>query len=78
MPVSADLTADLKKVVLALEADLRERVASQAHVRAEWEEQYREAVKRERTAMSWQAWRDDRVTQAVVRVGADVGLHPVL
>ncbi len=66
MPVSADLTADLKKVVLALEADLRERVASQAHVRAEWEEQYREAVKRERTAMSWQAWRDDRVTQAAV------------
>lgn len=66
MPVSPDLTTDLKKVVLALEDDLRQRVESQAHVREEWQEQHREAVKRERTAMSWQAWRDDRVTQVAV------------
>lgn len=66
MPVSADLTTDLKKVVLALEDDLRERVESQPHVKQEWEDEHRSAVERERTAMSWQAWRDDRVTQSAV------------
>jgi hypothetical protein len=35
-------------------------------VLAQWQEQHREAVDRERTAMSWQEWRDDRVTQAAV------------
>ena len=55
MPVSADLTTDLKKVVLSLEDDLRERVESQPHIKQEWEDEHRSAVARERTAMSWQA-----------------------
>jgi len=66
VPVSPDLTSDLKKVVLTLEDDLRRRVESQPHVLAQWHEQHREAVGRDRTAMSWQEWRDDRVTQAAV------------
>jgi hypothetical protein len=66
VPVSPSLTTDLKKVVLTLEDDLRSRVESQPHVLALWQEQHREAVGRERTAMSWQEWRDDRVTQAAV------------
>lgn len=66
MPVSPDLTHDLKKVVLALEDDLRQRVESQPHVRQQWQDEHRTAIARERTAMSWQAWRDDRVTQAAV------------
>ena len=66
MPVSPDLTTALKKVVLALEDDLRSRVASQADVDSEWRERHAQAVAHERTAMSWQAWRDDLVTQAAV------------
>ena len=66
MPVSPDLTKALKKVVLSLEDDLRERVAAQPDVDAAWRGQHGQAVDRERTAMSWQAWRDDRVTQAAV------------
>jgi hypothetical protein len=64
--VGTDLTAALKKVVLSLEDDLRERVAAQPDVDAAWRGQHAQAVDRERTAMSWQAWRDDRVTQAAV------------
>lgn len=67
MAVSPDLTAALKKVVLSLEDDLRDRVEhKQPDVLEEWQRLHREAVARERTAMSWQAWRDDRVTQAAV------------
>jgi hypothetical protein len=64
--VSPGLTAALKKVVLDLEGDLRERVDSQPDVRGDWVREHQAAVNRERTAMSWQEWRDDRVTQAAV------------
>ena len=66
MPVSPALTAELKKVVLWMEDDLRERIEQQAQVKDIWVREHAEAVERERTAMSWQAWRDDRVTQAAV------------
>lgn len=66
MAVSSTLTNELKKVVLSLEDDLRERVQSQPDVLETWQEEHRSALARERTAMSWQAWRDDRVTQAAV------------
>ncbi|GAA0506732.1 DNA methylase [Paractinoplanes deccanensis] len=66
MAVSTGLTAALKKVVLDLEDDLRERVASQPDVAKAWDIEWKRAVSRERTAMSWQEWRDDRVTQAAV------------
>lgn len=67
MAVSPDLTAALKKVVLSLEDDLRDRVETQQpDVLTEWRSLHESAVARERTAMSWQAWRDDRVTQAAV------------
>jgi hypothetical protein len=64
--VSSGLTAALKKVVLDLEDDLRERVESQPEVLGAWKQEHHAAVSRERTAMSWQEWRDDRVTQAAV------------
>jgi hypothetical protein len=65
--VSSDrLTAALKKVVLDLEKDLRDRVESLSDVRGGWEREHQAAVDRERTAMSWQEWRDDRVTQVAV------------
>lgn len=66
MAVSSTLTGELKKVVLTLEDDLRERVQSQPEVLEVWQEEHRSALARERTAMSWQEWRDDRVTQAAV------------
>ncbi|QLQ39640.1 BREX-2 system adenine-specific DNA-methyltransferase PglX [Micromonospora robiginosa] len=66
MGVSTGLTAALKKVVLDLEDDLRDRVASQPDVLATWKQEHEAAKSRERTAMSWQEWRDDRVTQAAV------------
>jgi hypothetical protein len=70
--VSSGLTAALKKVVLDLESDLRQRVESQDPVlrddgvRETWMREHQTAVNRERTAMSWQEWRDDRITQAAV------------
>lgn len=66
MAVSSTLTGELKKVVLSLEDDLRERVLSQPEVLEAWQAEHRSALARERTAMSWQEWRDDRVTQAAV------------
>ncbi|MFG3685441.1 BREX-2 system adenine-specific DNA-methyltransferase PglX [Micromonospora sp. NPDC047740] len=66
MAVSTGLTAALKKVVLDLEDDLRDRVTSQPDVLARWKQEHKAAESRERTAMSWQEWRDDRVTQAAV------------
>jgi hypothetical protein len=70
--VSTGLTAALKKVVLDLEGDLRQRVESpepvlrDEGVRETWTREHQAAVSRERTAMSWQQWRDDRITQAAV------------
>ncbi|WBB47304.1 BREX-2 system adenine-specific DNA-methyltransferase PglX [Verrucosispora sp. WMMA2044] len=66
MAVSTGLTTALKKVVLDLEDDLRDRVASQPDILATWKQEHKVAESRERTAMSWQEWRDDRVTQAAV------------
>jgi len=64
--VSSGLTGQLKRVVLELESDRRQRVHADPDVLARWEQEHKEAVARERTAMSWQEWRDDRVTQAAV------------
>ena len=61
---SAQLTSDLKKVVLRLEDDLRDRVEHQPEVLDRWRAEHSAAMAGERTASSWQAWRDDRVTMA--------------
>ncbi|MDQ1287211.1 MAG: hypothetical protein QG622_776, partial [Actinomycetota bacterium] len=66
MTVAQGLTAALKKVVLDLEKDLRDRVESLPEFTETWRREHQAAVDRERTAMSWQEWRDDRVTQAAV------------
>lgn len=66
MAVSPDLTGALKKVVIDLEDDLRKRVESQPDVLHDWRNQHSAAAAKERTGMSWQPWRDDRVTMAAV------------
>jgi hypothetical protein len=63
---SPALTAALQRQVTALEADLRVRVDTQPAVRDRWTAEHATALERGRTAASWQAWRDERVTQAAV------------
>ena len=66
MAVSTELTGALKKVVLSLEDDLRVRVESDPSTKSAWLDEHVKAISGERTAMSWQAWRDDRLTQVAV------------
>jgi hypothetical protein len=60
------LTAELRAEVKALEDDLRRRVDGRPAVAATWQEQHQEALRRGRTAASWEEWSDERVTQAAV------------
>ena len=67
MPVSSSaLTPALKKLVLSTEADLRAWVEADEATRTAWREAYAAAQRANRTSLSWQAWRDDRVTQTAV------------
>ncbi|MFK0648621.1 BREX-2 system adenine-specific DNA-methyltransferase PglX [Dermacoccus sp. BD5] len=67
MPVSSSaLTPALKKLVLSTEADLRAWVEADGTTRTAWREAYASAQRANRTSLSWQAWRDDRVTQTAV------------
>jgi Domain of unknown function (DUF7008)/Eco57I restriction-modification methylase len=63
---TASLTADLQRQVLTLEDDLRTRVEADAELLDRWHAEHARATETERTASSWTAWRDDRVTQAAV------------
>lgn len=69
---AAQLVGTLRRQVLVLEAGLRARVdgddldARQAGAFEAWRGDYDAAFAAERTASTWQQWRDDRVTQAAV------------
>ena len=60
----AELLKDLKKQVAALEDDLRERSESVEEFRTRLEAEYARAREGKRTAATYGAWRDERVTQA--------------
>ncbi|MFI6246519.1 BREX-2 system adenine-specific DNA-methyltransferase PglX [Streptomyces sp. NPDC051016] len=60
----ATLLKDLKKQVTALEDDLRERSESVEEFRTRLEAEYTRAREGKRTAATYGAWRDERVTQA--------------
>ena len=60
------LVKDLKAEVLRLEEDLRTRLTDLEDTDAAWRAEHARAVDAERTATSWEAWRDDRITQAAV------------
>ena len=62
----AALLKDLKKLVVALEDDLRDRSESEEEFRTRLDREWREAKDARRTALSYPAWRDERVTQAAV------------
>lgn len=60
----AALLKDLRKQVAALEDDLRARTESVDEFRADLEREYAAAREASRTAATYGAWRDERVTQA--------------
>ena len=66
MTATPALTTDLQRQVLLLEDDLRDRVAADPELEGDWKREHQRALDKERTAASWVAWRDDRVTQAAV------------
>ena len=66
MTATQALTTALQQQVLLLEDDLRARVAADPGLDARWKQEHKQALDKERTAASWTAWRDDRVTQAAV------------
>ncbi|MFG3644144.1 BREX-2 system adenine-specific DNA-methyltransferase PglX [Micromonospora sp. NPDC047762] len=79
------LLSDLQKQVKNLEKDLREQAESVEKVRLRLRSEYDHAFKVGRTAATWAAWRDERVTQAAVawvlgtvfvRFSEDNGLLP--
>ncbi|OOL32422.1 hypothetical protein GQ85_07435 [Rhodococcus rhodochrous] len=69
---ATELVMALRKQVTVLEDDLRARVdgadvdTRQPGVEQRWRAEYTAALQAQRTAASWQAWRDERVTQAAV------------
>ena len=66
MTATAALTTDLQRQVLALEDDLRARLAADPGREKDWKDEHAEARQSDRTAAEWLAWRDDRITQAAV------------
>ncbi|MDN5916637.1 MAG: BREX-2 system adenine-specific DNA-methyltransferase PglX, partial [Pseudonocardia sp.] len=66
MTASATLTDELRRWVLILQDDLRDRIPVQDRVEERWRAEHRSAVNAGRTAAAWETWRDDRVTQAAV------------
>ncbi|WP_406045523.1 BREX-2 system adenine-specific DNA-methyltransferase PglX [Micromonospora sp. NBC_00898] len=60
------LLSDLQKQVKNLEKDLREQAESVEEVRFRLRGEYDHAFKVGRTAATWVAWRDERVTQVAV------------
>ncbi|MEU7833663.1 BREX-2 system adenine-specific DNA-methyltransferase PglX [Nonomuraea sp. NPDC049129] len=60
------LLTDLRKQVAALENDLRDRADSDAAVDARLRQEWADARTASRTAATFEAWRDGRVTQAAV------------
>ncbi|WP_430297723.1 BREX-2 system adenine-specific DNA-methyltransferase PglX [Sinomonas sp. B1-1] len=66
MTAGPELTAELRKLVLEVEDDLRERLAGDAANDARWRREHADALKAERTSSAWEAWRDDRITQSAV------------
>ncbi|UQB70653.1 BREX-2 system adenine-specific DNA-methyltransferase PglX [Rhodococcus ruber] len=69
---ATELVKALRKQVTVLEDDLRARVDGadvdirQPGVEQRWRAEYTAALQANRTAASWQAWRDERITQAAV------------
>lgn len=66
MTATPALTTDLKAQVKLLADDLRQRLEDNSALLADWKRTHHEAQTKERTAMSWVEWREDRIDQAAV------------
>jgi hypothetical protein len=66
MIVSATLLKDLQKRVTLLEEDLRRRCDADPQVNAPLQAQYEAARESKRTAETFNAWRDEQITQIAV------------
>jgi len=66
MTATPALTSDLKAQVKPLADDLRKRLEDDPARLADWKRTHHEAVAKDRTAMSWIEWRDDRIDQTAV------------
>ena len=60
------LLADLTRLRADLEDDLRARCGERPDIEASLQQEYRKAVGRERTADTYDAWREERLTQVAV------------
>ncbi|MFZ3494074.1 BREX-2 system adenine-specific DNA-methyltransferase PglX [Streptomyces sp. 5.8] len=59
-----DLVKDLKRLVVGLEDDLRERTESEGEIRGRLKAEYQQALESRRTAARYDSWRNERVTQS--------------
>ncbi|WIM97001.1 BREX-2 system adenine-specific DNA-methyltransferase PglX [Actinoplanes oblitus] len=66
MSAGATLTAELRAEVKILEEDLRQRLAALPDVKKSWDRQWKDASTVGRTAISWEEWSSERITQAAV------------
>lgn len=60
------LTAALRRLVLEVEEDLRDVLASRPEADAGWQREHAARVKDKQTAQSWTEFRDGRITQVAV------------
>ena len=60
------LLADLQKLLVTLESDLRHRCKNHADVDQPLRDQYAAAKAANRTAQAYEVWRDEQITQAAV------------
>jgi hypothetical protein len=63
---SKQLLSDLQKRVRVLEDDLRARCGAQAEVDAPLKQDYEMARSKGRTSLTYNAWRDEELTQVAV------------
>jgi hypothetical protein len=60
------LLSDCRRLVLALEDDLRHRLIDHPDLDATWRSTYSEAVVANRTGAAYEVWRDEQLTQVAV------------
>src|SRR5262249_15264578 len=66
MSNGSTMLGDLQKLVVAIQADLRQRSEELPDVRAVLDAEYARAQKQQRTAQGFAAWREDFLTQVAV------------
>lgn len=66
MTAAPELTGELRKLVLEVEDDLRERLSDESERLTAWTDEHNAALDAARTSASWESWRDERITQSAV------------